>query len=360
MSKLANYVKKTALFAMLGGVFGLWGLQLIFAYLGEIENLSDTYKVMDALRYIGYRSPYFLSQFMPTGVLLGAVIGLGLLASNSELVVMRSSGVSVHKIVGWALQPALLFVVLALSLNQWVLPISQSYANSIKSPDKILEIHGYWTAIPTNTGQEIVYIERADANGKLGQVKRFVIDNGALTMAMNAKTGDYDGMQDRYEWRLNDVNAVSLANNSLNHKGTNVAHYHQNRLTLPIAKDSVALLTREPDDMSVSELYAHARLMSHQGKTSPRHTLAFWQKILSPFAVLSLVLVACSFVFGSLRSQSLGLRIVVALLVGLLFSYLQDLVGFMALASHLPPLIMVLLPILAVGAIGMVLITRKG
>lgn len=355
MAKLANYVKKTALVAMLAGVFGLWGLQLLFAYLGEIENLNDSYKVLDALTFIGYRSPYFLSQFMPTGVLLGAVVGLGLLANNSELVVMRASGISIYRIVGWVLQPAMIFVVLALAINQLVLPVSQSAANAIKSPEKILTINGYWTVLPTDGGQKIVYIEQADSAGNLGAVKSLTIDNGVLTSAMQASGGQYDGNVDnRYQWQLNDVNMLMLG------RTANIDKVSQAVLTLPIAKDSVTLLTREPENLSISELYAHSKLMAHQGTNSPRHTLAFWQKVLSPFAVLSLVLVACSFVFGSLRSQSLGLRIVVALLVGLLFSYAQDLTGFVALATGLPPLIMVLLPMVAVGAVGVVLIARKG
>lgn len=359
MAKLANYVRRSAFFAMGAGVLGLWGLQLLFAYLGEIENLNESYKVMDALTFIAYRSPYFLSQFMPTGVLLGAVVGLGLLANNSELVVMRSAGVSIYRIVGWALQPALLFVALSLSVNQWVLPISQAYAKTLKAPDKVLSIDGYWAVVPSQTAtatHEIVYIGKADIDGNLQSVKRFGLQDGAVKFAMGASGGQYVGTTNsRYDWQLTDIHQVQL-----NGTTSKITPSDQEILTLPIAKDSVLLLTREPDDMAMSELYAHSKLMAHQGTNSPRHTLAFWQKVLSPFAVLSLVLVACSFVFGSLRSQSLGLRIVVALLVGLLFSYAQDLVGFVALASGFSPLIMVLLPILGVAVLGLVLIARKG
>lgn len=358
MAKLANYVRRSAFFAMGAGVFGLWGLQLLFSYLGEIENLSDTYKVLDALKFIAYRSPYFLSQFMPTGVLLGAVVGLGLLANNSELVVMRSAGVSIYRIVGWALQPALLFVVLSLSVNQWVLPISQSYANAIKSPDKVLSIDGYWAVVPSQNplaNQEIVYIGKADTDGNLQGVKRFGLQDGTVKFAMGATDGHYIGTQNQhYDWQLNNIRQIIIDGT----KSTTTPS-DDGILTLPIAKDSVSLLTREPDDMAISELYAHSALMAHQGTSSPRHTLAFWQKLLSPFAVLSLVLVACSFVFGSLRSQSLGLRIVMALLVGLLFSYAQDLAGFVALATGLSPLAMVLLPILGVAVLGVVMIAKK-
>ena len=99
--------------------------------------------------------------------------------------------------------------------------------------------------------------------------------------------------------------------------------------------------------------------MTHQKLRSLRHELSFWQKLFSPFAVLSLVLVASSFVFGSLRSQGLGLRIVMALLTGLLFSYLTDLLGFMALAINVSPLVMALLPIMISAGVGAWLLKRQ-
>ena len=120
MSLLSRYVKKTALLSITTSVLGLWLLQTLFAYLAELDNLSDGYQLVDALRYILYMSPYFLQQFIPTGALLGAVVGLGLLANNSEIVVMRASGVSSVKIVSWVMQPALIFVLVALLINQFV------------------------------------------------------------------------------------------------------------------------------------------------------------------------------------------------------------------------------------------------
>ena len=119
------------------------------------------------------------------------------------------------------------------------------------------------------------------------------------------------------------------------------------------------LLTRNAQDLSLSQLLAHRSFMDSQQKRSLRHELAFWQKLLSPLSTLALVLVACSFVFGSLRQYSLGLRVVMALLFGLLFSYLQDLVGYVALATGVSPLLMVLLPMIAISILGMYLLDRQ-
>lgn len=363
MGILPRYVIRSALLAMVGAVVGLWLLQMVFAYLSELENLSDTYTFVHALQFILYRSPYFLVQFIPTGALLGAVIGLGLLAGNSELVVMRAGGVSIYRIIGWVMIPAFLFVLVSLGINQFILPITNQKASAIVghvADTKLISVQGYWTVNRQDDGMDITYISYADNTGKLGQTKRYHLDNHAnLTHALTAQTGEYQHKyqsknQDGYTWRLNNVSQITI-------DGAGVVREYQDssQLALSIAPTDVHLLTTDADDLSLSDLYAHQRLMREQGGRSLRHELAFWQKLLSPFAVLSLVLVASSFVFGSLRSQGLGIRVVMALLTGLLFSYLTDLSGFVALASGISPLVMAILPILVSALFGMWFLQRR-
>lgn len=380
MSLLSRYVKKSALLSITAAVLGLWLLQILFSYLAELDNLSDSYQISDALWYIFYKSPYFLEQFIPTGALLGAVVGLGLLANNSEIVVMRASGVSSVKIVGWVMQPALIFVLIALLINQFVLPHTNHMAQLMShghTLNSMSSVTGYWTLQPTydnasshQTGQDVLFIDYADSDGKIGLVKRWHFDNtGNLLSATLAQGGHYIGSlpanassfstnsPTQHQWQLFNVSQMNIGN-TVNHK-THEINKNQDVLTLPIEPKSVYLLTRNPEDLSLTQLLAHRTFMHSQQKRSLQHELAFWQKLLSPFSILALVLVACSFVFGSLRQHSLGLRIVMALLFGLLFSYLQDLVGYVALATGISALLMVLLPIVAISVLGIYLLQRK-
>lgn len=351
--KLPLYVIKNTLLAMMGGVIGLWLLQAIFAYLSELENLSDSYTAIQALWYTIYRMPYFFVQFVGTGVLLGAVVGLGLLAGNSEIVVMRAAGISLYRIVGWAMVPAFLFVVLSLLVNEYVLPKTQILAKDIKYPyENTLILHEFWAVTPTDAGRQIVNIKKADDKGELSGIRQFELADGELVHALHAKHG-YANDANSYTWSLHDIHQINIG------QAASTTADKETLLSLPISRHAVHLLTKEAEDLSVSELYAHRQLMAYQQTRSKRHELAFWQKLLSPFSVLSLLLVACSFVFGSLRSQSLGLRVVMALLTGLLFSYLTDLTGFIALATSAPPLLMVLLPVLISAGVGMYLLSKK-
>lgn len=358
MMILNGYIIRMVFLSMLASVMGLWFLQMVFTYLGELDSLTDSYTFWHALKFVLYRAPSFLVLFMPTGVLLGAVVGLGVLASNSELVVMRAAGMSIARIVGMAILPALFFVFLALIMSQFVIPKSNALAGQIEHADNhLVALQGYWTVNQDAQEQKIINIDYADNLGNLKDIKQFVINNGKLSHALSAQSGTH---HNDYVWQLQNVHRIDLV--QMGDEKAPLVQANQDEsvlLNLPIDKNSVYLLTKYANDLSISELYAHQQLMAHQGVRSYRHELAFWQKLLSPLAMISFVLVACSFVFGSLRSQSLGGRIVLALLTGLFFSYLQDLLGFMAIAYRLSPWLMALLPTLMGALLGLYFIHRQ-
>lgn len=348
---LARYVKKNAFSSIILAVLALWLLKLTFEYLAELDGLSRGYTFLDALRYISYTSPEALINYMPIGALLGAVVGLGLLANNSELVVMQSAGLSRFKIVNWVIQPTIFFVVLGLLISQFVLPTTNQLARQVKNTNSLLSssVNGYWD----KQNARIVAIDYADAKGQLKNVHIWQLTpNGSIQSVSQASTGHY---LQANQWQLDQVKTLTIA-----HDGNAKQSLANNQIVvLPIEPTAIYLLTRRPDDMSLTDLWQHQQFLAASHRRSLEHEVAFWKKILSPFAVLSLVLVACSFVFGSLRSQSLGFRIVMALLFGLVFSYLQDLVGFVSLSTGFSPFLMVCLPIIASAALGVYMIKTK-
>jgi lipopolysaccharide export system permease protein len=97
----------------------------------------------------------------------------------------------------------------------------------------------------------------------------------------------------------------------------------------------------------------------HEYSQVPKtYQLAFWQKVAAPFALIALVLIACSFIFGPLRQQSMGFRLVIALFTGLGFFYLQDFLGYASLVYSPSPAWFVFVPIFFMFAIGAYLLQR--
>ena len=88
--------------------------------------------------------------------------------------------------------------------------------------------------------------------------------------------------------------------------------------------------------------------------------MAFWQKVLMPVTIGSLVLVAASFVFGPLRSAPAGTRVFSGVVVGLVVKYIQDILGPASVVYGFDPVWAVLTPAIGCALYGIVLIRRTG
>ena len=309
---VAKHVTQTTALAMLGATAVLAGLQVLFTYLGELGSLKDGYGAWDALKYVLWGAPNYLYEILPISALIGAVLGLGTLASNSELIVMRSVGVSLWRIVGWVIRSALLLVVLSFALSEWVIPYTNEQAKSVKSASKAAqlgEVRGYWT----REGQRFIYIDYANSQGQLKNVQMLDFDqNYRLRGTLQADQGQFvkDG-----SWTLDNTEQFDILQNG----NATLVKQQQQPLALALQPKYVHMVTIDPEDLSPSQLVSFMSYMHEYSQVPKTYQLAFWQKLGSPFALIALVVIACSFIFGPLRQQSMGFRLVIALFAGLGF-----------------------------------------
>ena len=120
MKLLDGYIAKAVFFAVFVVLLIIVGLDSVFSFVAELEELEAEYQILQALMYILLTTPRRIYEFIPIATLIGCLVGLGALANTSELTVMRAAGVSVMRIVYAAVKPVLGFVVLALVLGQFI------------------------------------------------------------------------------------------------------------------------------------------------------------------------------------------------------------------------------------------------
>ena len=348
---VAKHVTKTTLLAMLGATAVLASLQILFTYLGELSDLKQGYTAWNALQYVLWGAPRYLYEILPIAALIGAVLGLGSMASNSELIVMRAAGISLWRIVGWVMRSAMLLVVLSFLLTQFVIPYTNEQAKSIKSHRSIAalgEVKGYWT----REGQRFIYIDYANSQGTLKQVQVVDFDeNYRMKSLLNSEEGQFlkEG-----QWNLKQSAQVNLLDNGQ----AQVVNKNQQDLALALQPKYVHMVTINPEDLAPTQLLSFMQYMHEYSQVPKTYLLAFWKNIGSPFALLALVLIACSFIFGPLRQQSMGFRLVIALFVGLGFYYIQDFLGYASLVYAPSPAWFVFLPIVLMFGIGSYLLYR--
>ncbi|MEB3766931.1 LPS export ABC transporter permease LptG [Acinetobacter sp. MD2] len=348
---IAKHVTTTAALAMLGTTTVLGLLQALFTYLAELSSLKNGYTALKAVEYVFWNTPHYVYEILPISALIGAVIGLGALASNSELIVMRSVGISLWRIVGWVMRSALLLVVFAFVLSQWVIPYTTERANSIKNHQAVSslgEVRGYWS----REGQRFIYIDYANSQGELRNIQVLDFDQDyRLKQDLFAEQGQFGSQA---EWNLKNVQQTQI-------QATGDATFTQSAqlpLDLALKPEYVHMVTVDPDELPPSQLVAFMRYLSVHSQVPKSYQLAFWQKVAMPFSLLALVVIACSFIFGPLRQQSMGFRLVIALFVGLGFYYLQDFLGYASLVYSPSPAWFVFVPIILIFIAGGYLLNR--
>lgn len=352
MKLLSSYVSRSVLAAMVLVLVLLLGLELVFSFIGELEEVRGNYTATEALMYILLTAPRRAYDMLPIAALIGGIAGLGMLASASELTVMRAAGVSIGRIVWWVLKSALALIVVGLLLGQFVVPHTERMAEGRRGLAQGQSsaagwLNSYWH----REGDTLLRIGRVEPEGLLHDLMFFRFSpQGRLLENTRIETARYQPGG----WRLSNLQETRFQEDGTARVVLTAERVWPSRLT----PEFLRLVTLDPENLSISNLYHYARYMKQQGLDSAAYFLEFWKKALAPLATLSMVLIACSFIFGALRSVTMGLRILAGIMAGLLFRYGQDFLGYASLVYDFSPAVAAGLPIAVCLLIGGVAIAR--
>ena len=92
---------------------------------------------------------------------------------------------------------------------------------------------------------------------------------------------------------------------------------------------------------------------------SGRYELAFWRKIFQPLTIAVMLFMALSFIFGPLRSVTMGARIVLGIITGFAFYMTNQIFGPISLVYRLPPVFGAVLPSLLFVGVSIYFIRKR-
>ncbi|MBO6555835.1 MAG: LPS export ABC transporter permease LptG [Pseudomonadales bacterium] len=350
MKHLDRYLASTVATTMALSSLGLVALFVIFTFLDQVEDVKNDYTLLTAAQYVSYSIPRMFYETLPYAALIGCLTGLGLLASNSELIVMRSSGVSTWQITWATLKPALALVVAGLLVGELLLPDFERTARLLRENATELDITpqgGFWY----RENQQYMHFNAISPAGELQNINKYAAEKEALSRTLWAERAHY--REDQGNWLLENVIITDLQ--AGNEQRRLVEMVWETTLTPELLKTEILV---EPDKMSILELRRKINHMRSEGLNTGKFELGFWTKTFQPIASLSLVFVAISFIFGPLRESTMGMRVVSGLVIGILFKFVQDLLSPASLVFGFPPILATLVPILLCLAAGVLLLRR--
>ncbi|WP_067865873.1 LPS export ABC transporter permease LptG [Neptuniibacter marinus] len=360
MKILDLYVARHVLGGFLIVLLVVAGLDMLFALVEEVKDVGGDYTFAAAVEYVMLTAPRRFYEFIPLSSLIGCLLGLGILASSSELTVMRAAGISTFGIILSVMKPVLLIIVLALSLGELVVPQSEQSAQShrqvmLTGNSAISDASHVWH----RDEMTFLHINAVIPDGSVRGLTRYEFNEDlSLARASFAKEARYDGK----DWLLSNIKETRFPDNV---DGSDPATA---QLETSILKEEVwpsgltpellKVVMIEPSNLSMAGLLSYGDYLDEQGLASSQYRVAFWSKLLLPVAIFALVIVAVSFIFGPLRSVTLGQRLITGIIVGLTFKLSQDVLGPTSAVFGFSPLVAVLLPILICIGLGFWLLNR--
>lgn len=352
MRLLDAYVFRTTVASIAIVLLVITSLDLLAKFIDELGNLNEQYNFIEALIYVGLAFPASIYQYMPFAGLVGGLVGLGSLAATSELVIMRAAGISLLRLTWSVLKPVLWFIVAMLLFAEYVIPVTDQYAESRRSlllqgqNQALSSREGLWN----REGNEFMHFNSVQANGKLSGVTRYQYnDEGRLTSTSFAEVAFYISGK----WREEKVSETLFTVD-----GTSLRFHSSRTWETELSPSLLTILVQDTDNLAISKLYGYASYLEKQNLSNEKYLLAYWGKVLQPLVIISLVLVAISFIFGPLREVTMGYRIFTGVVVGIVFQMVQKLLGPASLIYGISPLFAVLLPIIICLGFGLYLLSR--
>ncbi len=359
LSRIDRYLCRTVLSAAAVVLLALTALVAIFALIEELGEGHSAYGPLDAAWYVILTLPRRAWETLPYVLFLGSLIGLGRLASQSELVALRAAGVSVRRLAGATAWAVALAWTLGLATGEWIAPATEAAAEAHKA--RILRggagiefEGGHWY----REGSLYMHVEAVDGDGDLLGVRQYWLnDRGRLSLIREAARAEHLGAADAGEdWILRDGLETRLGDDELVAQPFSERVW-RSRIEPGLISERLRLDARK---LSLPDLRRQISYLQREGLDATSQLIAFWSKCLQPAALFGLVLLALASVLGPLRDVGIGVRISAGIVAGLSFKYLQDLFAPMAAVYGLAPSLAVGIPIALCWALGVLGLRRIG
>lgn len=288
--------------------------------------------------YLGLQLPGILVLYFPIAVLMGGVIGLGVMARSSELIILQSIGISRTGIVLSALKLLFPVILIIFAIGELVVPRMEQYAanqyNLYASNGSIsITYDGLWL----REGSSFIGVRYTMSDNSLMDIVRYDFDGDELVAVSKARSGsNKDGI-----WQMHEVSKT------IYHDGfVTSLELETENWKLNLNPERVQILGQSSIGLTIDSLIDYITYLELNGQESDTYRLELYNKLFSPLSTVVMLLLAASTVFGPLRTMTMGARIVAGFALGFSFYVANQFGAPFALVYGIPPLIGSLLPTL--------------
>jgi lipopolysaccharide export system permease protein len=341
MNILSGYLMRTILASTSLVLIVLLSLGTLFGFIAELDNQMGDYGIAQALLFTILGIPQLAFEMLPMATLIGALLGLGGLASNSELVVMRSAGLSVGRLSVMVAATGVVLMVFTALIGEYIGPPLDHFARSIRNEARFQQDErNSGNAAWVKDGPVILHLERVNSEFDFGRIYlfRFNDDNSLRSIAR----AENSGIDESDKWILENFRETRFQDD-----GVQVVQSSLAVESFDLSGDLLGITLVKPVSLSARGLLSYISYLKKNNLSSRQYETELWSRASTTLTIVLMPVLALAFVFGTLRVSGAGGRLMIGVLIGLGYYLASETIANSGQVYNLNPAFVTWLPSLA-------------
>jgi len=335
MNLLTRYLARE-IYASVALVFAV--LIALFAFLDFIHELNvmgyGEYSLKYVLLFVLLTIPGHIYELFPVAVLVGTIVALVQLAAHSELTIFRASGASAGQMLGALCKIALPLIILSFVFGELIAPPSERMAQKLrlKVQNSAVSLQAFRSGVWVKDERNFVNVKSVLPDTSLTGIGIYSFDETFhLSKIVSAESASY---LKPGSWLLGGVLETHFDKAAVT---VNKLQTQQWESALTPGIMSVMLVV--PEQMSAYDLYKYAAHLKENKQKSARYEIAMWNKLVYPFALLVMMVLALPFAAYQRRAGGISVMIFMGIVLGLVFHFVGRLFASVGALNDWQPLL---------------------
>lgn len=337
MTLLNRYlVKETIKYFSL--VFALViGLFVAVDYLGTMDEfLQADISLFRAFFFVLLKVPFVAVQLIPVALLLAVLVVFGLMSKHNEIVIVKSSGISVYSLLKPMVVLGAISSMLLVLFSEILVPATMAKANAIKFREirkeegAIFKEHDIWH----KGNRTITHIQYYNTSEKTmhGFTRFFFDDRFQLIRRMDAEKGVFTDRQ----WVLENVMVLSSEGNDGEYRST----AHETRISgLGFEPQDLKAVMKRSEEMNFLELLTFIEKVEQDGYDATQYKVDLYGKTAFPFVCIIMSLIGVSLTARGKLTKGLPAAISYGISIAFLYWVFYSFCLSLGYGELLPPIV---------------------
>jgi lipopolysaccharide export system permease protein len=338
VSLLTTYLMRTIIASTLMVLLVLLALGGLFEFISQLEDTQADYGVAQALLFALLRLPQLSFEMLPIAALIGSLLGLGALATNSEIIVMRTAGLSVARLAGMVAVSGIVMMVATALIAEFIGPPLDYFARTMRDEARAgYEHESTGNAAWVKDGNVILHLDRVNTEYSFGGVYLYRFnDDDTLDSVARAENA---GIDETDRWILENYRETRFQNDGVQAVQSSLAVEN-----FEIDSELLGVTLVKPISLSGKGLISYINYLKRNDLNAVRYETELWSRIAQTVTVTIMPVLALAFVFGSLRSSGAGGRLMIGVLIGLAYFLASEMLANSGQVFNLNPVIVAWVP----------------